>query len=384
MAAHTAHNLPPTYEGLVLHSPSEPLTLKTLPTPLPTPGTVIVKPLYSVIAHYAKDVFANGNPRGYMYAVPLVPGGSSIARVAAVPPDATVLQPGQLVFVEVTVRARDDAGTKVLQGVLEGWTEGSRRLFAGEWRDGSWAQYMKAPLESVHVLDEELLVGRLGYRLEELGFLCQLVVPFGGLSDVGLKPGETVLIAPATGSFGGAAVHAALALGARVIAMGRNEAALERLKQLAEPGRVEIVRISGDVQTDTQALATFGAVDVFFDMSPPTAGTNSHIEAGFASLKPGGRVSLMGGVNGNIEIPYVPFMYKGITLKGTYMNTTQQVKELIKLIERGILKIGRRASIKVTGKFSLEHWREAMELASAEGGAGHIAYLVPHGESKGE
>ena len=58
-----------------------------------------------------------------------------------------------------------------------------------------------APVESVHALDEEVLVRRLGYKIEELGSLSQLVVPYGGLSDIGVRPGETVAIAPATGSF---------------------------------------------------------------------------------------------------------------------------------------------------------------------------------------
>ena len=380
MATLAEHSLPETYHGLLFHSSSSPPTLATLPTPVPTAGTVIVQPQYAIIVQYCNEIFTNGNPRGYKYPLPLVPGGSCIARIAAVPPDATSLKPGQLVFVELTLRARDDTNHKILRGFHEGSSEGSRRLMAGEWRNGCWASLSTAPMESVHSLDEDALVRRLGYKLEELGTLSQLIVPYGGLSDIGLKPGEIVLIAPATGSFGSAAVHVALAMGAQVIAMGRNEMALAELKKLAEPGRVETVKISGVVQDDIDALAKFGPLDVYFDISPPKAGKSSHIKAGIMALKPGGRINLMGGIPGDIELPYREITHKGITIKGTFMNTTQQAKDLIKTVERGVLKIGSKAGMKVAGTFRLEDWEEAFNVAAEEGGPGKSVYFIPNGD----
>ncbi|KAI1456593.1 alcohol dehydrogenase GroES domain-containing protein [Annulohypoxylon moriforme] len=371
------HGLPESYLGLQFHSPSSSPTIAALETPIPTAGTVVIKPLYAIIVQYANQIFTNGNPRGYKYPLPFVPGGTCIARIAAVPTDATSFRPGQLVFVELTVRGRDDPGTKILRGFHEGTTEGTRRLMA-QWRNGCWATLSTAPMESVHALNEDVLVRQLGYKLEELGSLSQLIVPFGGLSDIGLRAGETVLIAPATGSFGSAAVHVALSMGARVIAMGRNEAALSELKKLSK--MVETVKISGVVQEDVDALAKFGPLDVYFDISPPNAGQSSHIMAGIVSLKPGGRISLMGGVKGNVELPYSQITHKGITIKGTFMNTTQQAKDLIQLIERDVLKIGSRAGMTVAGKFGLEEWEKAFDVAAAEGGAGKSTYFVPNGE----
>ncbi|KAI0841780.1 NAD(P)-binding protein [Hypoxylon sp. FL0890] len=380
MASLAEHSLPETFTGLQFHSPSSPPTLAALPTPVPTAGTVIIKPLYSIIVQYANEIFTNGNPRGYKYPLPLVPGGACVARVAAVPPDATKLKPGQLVYVELTVRARDDPNVKILRGFHEGYSEGTRRLMGGAWRNGCWATLSTAPLENAHPLDENILVEKLGYKLEELGSLSQLIVPYGGLADIDLKPGETILIAPATGSFSSAAVHVALAMGARVIAMGRNETALAELKKLAEPGRVETVKISGDVQEDVNALAKFGPLDAYFDISPRPASKSSHIKAGILSLRPGGRMSLMGGIPGEIEIPYWHVSYNGLTIKGTFMNTIQQAKELIKLVERGVLKIGSRAGMKVAGKYTLEDWEKALKAAAAEGGPGRSVYFIPNGE----
>ena len=53
--------------------------------------------------------------------------------------------------------------------------------------------------------------------------LCYLLVPYGGLRDMKLVPGETLVVCPATGSFSGACVQIAVAMGAKGIGMGRNE-----------------------------------------------------------------------------------------------------------------------------------------------------------------
>ncbi|KAK7734284.1 hypothetical protein SLS53_007934 [Cytospora paraplurivora] len=369
--------LPETYTGLQFHSASAPPILATLPTPAANPGTVIVKPLYAIIVQYANEIFANGNPRGFKYPLPLVPGGTCIARVLAVPPDASILKPGQLVYVELAVRARDNANIKVLRGYNEGTDESTRRLFGGDWRNGVWATLATAPLEGVHALDEDALFGRLGYKVEELGSISQLIVPYAGLSEIHVKAGDTVLVAPATGSFGGAAVHVALSMGARVIAMGRNEAALLELKQLSP--RLEAVKFTGNEQEDIEALSKFGPLDVYFDISPNKAG-HSFIKLGFACLKCGGRMSLMGGIRGDFQVPYGQIVHKGVTIKGSFMNTSQQAKDLIKAIETGALQVGSRAGMKVVGKFGLKDWEEAFSTAAAAEGAGNSVYFVPNQE----
>lgn len=98
----SSSSLPPTYRALQIHSASEPATIVTKPSPsLPPPsGTVILKPLQAIVVSYASEFLQNGNPRGYMYPLPLVPGPSCVGRVVAVPPDAPALKPGQLVFLD--------------------------------------------------------------------------------------------------------------------------------------------------------------------------------------------------------------------------------------------------------------------------------------------
>ena len=70
------------------------------------------------------------------------------------------------------------------------------------------------PLENCIPLDETRLLsspeqGGLGYKTDDLGYLGFPLVAYGGLRDIDLKPGETIVVAPATGQFGGAAVQMA-------------------------------------------------------------------------------------------------------------------------------------------------------------------------------
>jgi D-arabinose 1-dehydrogenase-like Zn-dependent alcohol dehydrogenase len=251
---------------------------------------------------------------------------------------------------------------------------------------------VRVPAENVHVLDEERLFAGHGYGMADLGYLSALLVAYGGLRDVDLRPGELVLIAPATGSFGGAAVHVALALGADVIAMGRNEEILKELEGVAKKsyptGQLKVVKMTGGLDSDMASISDAakalgsrkGTVDAYFDISPPNAGSSSHIKAGVLSLRQYGRMSLMGGAAGDVGFPYFQIMMRGLSLKGTFMYTPDQIDELIKLVETGKLKLGEAAGVECVGVYGLEEWEEAFAKAGKEGRMGRFALLAPNGK----
>ena len=72
----------------------------------------------------------------------------------------------------------------------------SRTLMDGEWRHSTWAEYAKFPLENLYPLDEDLLLKKQGYSIRDLCTLPTLLVPYGGLDEIDLKVGETIVIAP--------------------------------------------------------------------------------------------------------------------------------------------------------------------------------------------
>lgn len=382
--------LPPTQKALILTQIGSPLHVATThPTPVLTSGSAIIQVLCAGLLSYSKDIY-NG-ARKYTLPTPSIPGSGAIGRVVAVGNDATSLQMGDLVLCDIYLTGRDDRNVGALLGVHDGHSAAAKRMVHGEWRDSTYAEYVKLPLENCFKLNEEKLlasslpapdggVGGLGYSVEELLHITSFAVPYGGLRDVGLDVCETVLIAPATGMFGSAAVKVALAMGANVIAMGRNAAALQQLKtdhpNSKESGgsRLETVLITNDIQTDTAAIARFGMpVDVYFDISPPSASESTHFRSGILSVRHGGRVSLMGGIKGDVAVPLGYVMHANMTIKGKWMYERDDVLKLIKLVEGGRLRVD-GGSVK---KYALEQWEEAFEAAASEAGPGRLVALVP-------
>jgi NADPH2:quinone reductase len=111
-----------------------------------------------------------------------------------------------------------------------------------------------------------------------------------------LTSGETVLVIGATGVVGQIGVQAARLLGAgRVVAAGRNRAALERLREL---GADEIVVLEGDLE-QAFAVAAGDGYDVVLDTiyGPP-------LEAALPATATGSRIVTVGAAAGtSIDLP---------------------------------------------------------------------------------
>ena len=373
--------LPKTMKALVVKSTSEPPTIEQVPTPTPTTGTAVVAIHAANVISYTRDIY-NGK-RNYPYPMPLIPGSSAIGRVAALGPDATKLKPGDLVFMDITIRSRDDPSDVFLSAIHHGFTAGSQHLMENIYRDGAYAEYCLMPIENLILMDEKRLLGDpsqggLGYKIEELAYVSSLLVPYGGLKDINLQAGQTVIVAPATGPFGGAAVLVALAMGARVIAMGRNKTSLANLKsKVPHPERVETVPITGDMAADCEALKKFGSIQAYYDIGPPEAHASTHIKSCILALSHGGRVSLMGGYGGDVAIPHSAIMHKNLRLYGKWMFERDDIGSLFRLIESGMLKLGEAAGQRVKGLYNLEKYEDAFNTAAEANGFGEQVLIKP-------
>ncbi|TGO57205.1 hypothetical protein BCON_0068g00360 [Botryotinia convoluta] len=371
--------LPATMRALYAEAQGQPLTVKTVPRPQPGPGSLIVKVLAVSIEPSIQELLDGKMP--YLYTpTPFIPGGRAVGRIAAIGPDTTTLSIGQLVTIEPFVRGRDNSDVKILWGVGVFGQDPKAKKLIEVWRDGSLAEYVKTPLENVYALNEKRLLespaeGGLGYSLGDLSILAQYMVAYGGFRGIDLKAGETVIVAPATGLFSSAAVEVALAMGARVIAVSRN---LSKLQKLAAANqRVEIVQTTGNYEEDLARIKALGPVDAYLDLSPQEANGSSYVRACLMSLRDYGRASLMGVTTNDIDIPYMMAVMKNLTIRGQYMYEREDVKGLIKLVESGLLKLGKAGGMEIVGEFSIEQWDEGIKavVQNPEPGKMAIMYL---------
>lgn len=256
-----------THTAAILEAFGQELKLKSLPIPEPIHGSAVVKVLATQVSPVAKNVFAGHFP--VPLRTPVTPSSSAIARIHTVGPDATSLKPGQLVFLDFWVQSRDDPDASILQGYM-----GGENTIEANWSNGTYAEYARVPLEKIWTLNEDLLTNKLGYSFADLAWLGSICIPLAGLMDIDTRPGDTVIVAPATGHFSGAAVQAAIALGARVVACSRNEKVLSKMADVFKSSRrFEFVKMVGEVEKDTAAIkakcGSHKGADRFIDFSPP-------------------------------------------------------------------------------------------------------------------
>lgn len=375
-----APHIPTEQRALFLESTDQPIAVGTLPTPQVVHGSAIIKVLAADIISYHREIY-NGQ-RHYNFPKPLIPGSSCIGRIAAVGPDATNLVPGQLVFVDCVMRSRDNPEDLFLSAINDGLSEGSKKLMRYVWRDGAFAEYQHVPLENCIPLNEERLCGDLGYSYAQLMYVSHMLVAHGGLRDIGLEPGQTVVICPATGSFGGAGVHVAAAMGAKVIAMGRNEVELQRIKQtintsMLHNAGIETVKITGDEEALAASLRNIaGTIDAVLDLTPPEGSQSPHTRSAISAMKRGGRVSLMG-LADITSSPAVRWQLigKDITIKGKLMYERDDMIQFVKMLERGLFPKGKElVDVK---SFTLEEHGAALDEAAAWTGLGRAVVFEP-------
>ncbi|KAH8654377.1 chaperonin 10-like protein [Ilyonectria robusta] len=371
-----AFDIPAQQQALVLSKVGEPMTLEVRPVPKAGPGSIVIRVLAASVRANTPHVYRNPES-GHPLPLPFVPGFMAIGRIIEVGPDATKLKPGQLVIFNPYIVGRDNSDSLYVSGLMEWFTEGSNILSRGEWRDSTYAEYAKLPLESCHPLDEQRLLGGLkdgglGYTLEDLTHLFSMLIPFSGLTEIDIKAGDTVIIAPATGRYGSAAVHAALAMGACVIAIGRNATVLSQLNTISP--RLKTVQTTQDIGKDTNALrsAAPGGVDAFWDMSPAAAGASTHFRTCLNVLKSGARISLMGSVVSGFSFSYMDILMGGFTIKGSRMCTQEQTMRLLRLVELGVLQLGTKAGMGPVKTFQLVQWEEALNAAAERTEPGEI------------
>ncbi|MGD9879903.1 zinc-binding dehydrogenase [Reyranella sp.] len=354
-------------KAAVLKALGSPLAVEIVPDPVLGTGEVIVDVAATKVLAYAGEVFSG--KRHYLLEPPVIPGAGGIGRVREVGPDATELAVGDWVLCDPTVRSRDNpqAPDIILQGLTAG-SERARRLQA-HFHDGSWAERIRVPTECV------VRLGPLS-DAEAVAWCAfgNFAVPYGGYVAAGLQAGETVLVNGATGAFGSGAVAVALAMGAgAVIATGRNHQALDLLgRRLGE--RVRPVHMLVDEERDREAIlnAAPGPIDLVLDLLPPAA-TPAQVRAALLTVRPYGRVVLMGGVGPDIAVPYVWLMRNCVTVRGQWMYPREALPRLVAMVRSGLLRLDYHEA----RCFGLEEVNDAVAHAAANAGPFAMTVLRP-------
>jgi alcohol dehydrogenase len=357
-----------THKAWRLHAHND-LRLDEVVTPKPAPDGVVVAIEAAMVLSYTGKVLAGAVPYN-LPPMPFVPGTNAIGRVAAAGATVSHVRKGDRVF--LSPHLRGDVPSREPPQILIGLTAMANSPAAlglqARWRDGVFAEIAHWPAACVTPL-----VGLDERPATELIGLAKLIVPFGGLQRSGLRGGDTLIVNGATGYFGSGAVMLAIAMGAgRVVAVGRNAAALESLRA-AFGMRVIPAVVTGEAEKDLELIrgAAGGTADVALDLLGSARSTSTTLST-LRALKRGGRLVLMGSAEVPLEISFREMLANDWEIAGQFMYERHAPAQLAALAAAGLLELGK---IKVK-RFGFGEFDRAIEAAASMQGLDLTALLV--------
>ncbi|MEZ4293818.1 MAG: NADPH:quinone oxidoreductase family protein [Polyangiaceae bacterium] len=231
-------------------TPLEAIDQATSIEPMPAPDPAALAPTDVLIAIKSAqvgwvDLLMTSGQYQHMPDPPYCPGLEYAGEVAWAGPEVTALRPGDPVLVD-------------------GFQAGPRSL--GAYRQyGGFATYGVAPASAVLKVPGTLTLDEAACLLGNYETAYHCLVTRGQL-----KEGETVLIHGASGSTGLAAVQIAKLLGAKVIATGRSDEKLARVKEQGADHVLNTRPLEGQsgvrpFRDDVKSLTGGQGVDVVYD-----------------------------------------------------------------------------------------------------------------------
>jgi alcohol dehydrogenase len=341
-----------------LHRLGGELLFSDVRTPEPRPGSALVRIEASALMSYLKAYVEGKLPAYNPPSGPFTIGTNGVGVVEAVGRDVWHLMPGQRVVLSSHFVAGENVEDPAQ--VLIGLTSSPDAApMLADWPDGTLAEYALMPVEAITPAE-----GLDHIDATQLVAIGRCIIPYGGLLRGRLAAGETLVVNGATGAYGTAAVLVAVAMGAgRVIAAGRNAAALEAVARAGGP-RVAAVTLTGEVQKDAAALreASGGGAHMAFDIVGQARDPKSTLAA-LHGLRRGGRLVLMGSMTTDLPLPYTTLMLNSWEILGQFMYPASAYRRLLDLLRSGLLDISPiRPRI-----YPLAALPEAMEAASTAG-----------------
>ena len=358
-----------THKAWRLHAHND-LRYDDVETPVSAPDGVVVRIEAGMVLSYTGKVLSGSVPYS-LPPLPFVPGTNAIARVIAVGENVTHVRSGDPVFLSPHLRGDvpNPEPPQILIGLTATVTTPAALALQARWRDGVFAEIAHWPSACVTPL-----VGLSDKPATELIGLAKLIVPFGGLQRSELRGGDIIIVNGATGYFGSGAVMLAVAMGAgRVVAVGRNIAALKSLRAAFGPRVIAAAVTGGDAAKDLAIIrdAAGGAADVALDLLGSAKSTSTTLST-LRALKRGGRLVIMGSAEVPLEVSFREMLANDWEIVGKFMYERQAPGQLAALAASGLLDL---AKIRVK-TFKLTELKQAIEAAASMQGL-DLTAVVP-------
>ncbi len=293
-------------KAVTLDSPRGSISVITAEAPEPGSGEVLIRLEASGICH--SDLFVASLER--LPIAPLTLGHEGIGRVLSVGEGVTGFQPGDRAGVTFLASSCGDCG--LCRSGLERFC--ARQRNSGYTVHGVLATVAAVPAQHLARVPDGLSAA------EAAPLCCAGWTAYGALREANLEPGQSVAIF-GMGGLGHLAVQYARCLGLVAAAADLSE---EKLAQATALGAA----FTAPAATAGRAIQKqFGGVDV----SIVFTGAPEAIQQAFRAVKRTGTVILVGLSSNDYVLPVVDHVLKGISVKGSYLGTKQDLTDVFRL-----------------------------------------------------
>ncbi len=317
------------------HGPRKPLTLEQIPAPEPGPGDVLVRVAAAGICHTELHFLSGLLDLGV---APLTLGHEIVGRIERVGPGVPPERVGERVIVYYY------AGCGTCAHCLVGDENLCDTLRAehGFVTDGGFAEHVRAPARNALPLPASIPDAAAA----PIGCGVTTALHAAELGRVGL--GDWVVIYGA-GAVGFGLVQVARLRGARVIAVGRTPAKLDRARAL---GAEATVRAGGDdVAARVRELTGGRGADVVFEL----VATRETMAASTAMLAKRGRLVFVGYSEDTYQVHPIQLVIGERAVTASVGNTLAELRLAVDLVASG------RVQTVVDRTLPLERFEEGIE-----------------------
>lgn len=286
----------------------EGLALRELPVPTPGPGQALIQVKAAGLCHSDTHVL-HGGGAAWMCALPITLG-HEVAGIITSLGDG----PAPPSSLSAPLKVGDRVAVACVGHPIQ---ERNFQEALGVGCDGGYADYAVAPLKNLVRLPDSVSFVDAAVATDSIATAYHAVVAEGGVSE------STTVAVIGLGGLGLNGVAIAALRGARVFGVDINTDKFEQARQL------------GAARCAT-SLTQFE--DETFDVVLDFAGAQPTVEAAVATVRPGGRVVLVGLAAQKVQITTTSLVTQNVSLKGSTSASIQEFREVLDLLASGSLK----------------------------------------------
>ena len=308
-----------------------PLERMDCPTPEPKGAEVLIRMTAAGVCHSDIHIWegvydlGSGNrmtlkDRGVT--LPLTMGHEISGEVVKVGPDAKMVKPG-LACVVYPWLGCGECPT-CLRGEENLCAVKTRSM--GVFMPGGYAEYVLVPHER-YCVD----LGKLD-PAETAPLACSGVTTYSALKKFGPRIKDEPVVIMGAGGLG----HMALTVLRAMQGKGAVVIDIDAEKRAAAMQAGALAAIDGAAADAAQQIikATGGGASSVLDL----VGASATINLGIAGLRKGGEIVVVGLYGGELKLPLVYLPLRGMGLRGSYVGSLPELKELVALAQKGTLR----------------------------------------------